>query len=182
MLKFVSIVVGVMVALVAAVLIFAATQPDTFRIERKIDIKAAPDKVFAVVDDFHQWTAWSPWEHLDPNMKKTFSGPASGKGASYAWDGNKAVGKGAMELTEASTSSASSKIVIKLDFLAPFEAHDSAEFTFAPSGDNTTVTWAMTGPNPYMMKVMHVFISMDSMVGGDFERGLSNLKSVAEHN
>jgi uncharacterized protein YndB with AHSA1/START domain len=178
MLKFIYAVIGIVVVLVGAILILAANQPDTFRIERKIDIKAAPDKVFAAVDDFHQWTTWSPWEHLDPNMKKTFSGPANGKGAGYAWEGNKDVGKGAMEITDAA---APSKIAIKLDFLAPFEAHNTTEFTFAPSGDGTTVTWAMTGPSPFTMKIMHVFISMDKMVGQDFEHGLSNLKNVAEH-
>lgn len=177
MLKYVYSVVGIIVLLVVGVLAMAGMQPDTFRIERKIEIKAAPDKVFAVVDDFHQWAAWSPWEHLDPNMKKTFSGPASGKGAGYTWEGNKDVGKGAMEITDAE---APSKIAIKLDFLAPFEAHNTTEFTFAPSGDGTTVTWAMTGPNPFPMKIMHVFLSMDAMVGNDFERGLSSLKSIAE--
>jgi uncharacterized protein YndB with AHSA1/START domain len=178
MLKFFYAVVGIIVVLVSMVLALAANQPDTFRVERKMEIKAAPDKVFAVVDDFHQWAAWSPWEHLDPNMKKAFSGPASGKGAGYTWEGNKDVGKGAMEITDAS---APAKIDIKLDFLAPFEAHNTTEFTFASSGDGTMVTWAMTGPNPFPMKIMHVFISMDAMVGKDFERGLGNLKSVAEH-
>lgn len=165
------------VVLIAALLVYAWMQPDSFRVERSARIKASPEKVFALVDDFNRWASWSPWEKMDPAMKRTHSGPTSGKGAAYEWDGNKEVGHGRMEITDATPPS---KILIKLDFLQPFEAHNTAEFTIVPDGDATKVTWAMFGPNPFIAKVMQVFMSMDAMVGKDFEAGLANLKSVAE--
>ena len=174
MFKYIGIAV---VVVIAAVLALAATRPDTFRVERSTTIKAPPEKVYALIDDFHQWQQWSPWERLDPAMKRTHGGPRKGKGALYGWEGNKEVGKGQMEITEATPSS---RVVVKLDFLAPFEAHNTAEFVLVPQGDATTVTWAMFGPNLYIGKVMSVFASMDSLVGKDFERGLANLKAVAE--
>ncbi|WP_076591226.1 SRPBCC family protein [Herminiimonas arsenitoxidans] len=174
MFKILAIVV---VVILAAILIFAATKPDTFRVERTTTIKAAPEKVFALINDLHSWTTWSPYEKKDPDMKRTHSGAASGKGAIYEWDGNKNVGKGRMEITE---SSPPSRIVIKLDFLSPFEAHNTAEFTLQPQGDSTQVTWAMYGPANYMSKLMSVFFSMDKMVGDDFAIGLANLKAAAE--
>ncbi len=174
MLKIIAIIV---VILIAAVLIYAATKPNTFRVERSISIKASPEKIFAIIDDFHLWGAWSPWEKIDPTMKRTFSGAANGKGAVYAWEGNNKVGTGRMEIME---SSLPSKIIIKLDFLKPFEAHNTAEFTLEPQGDSTKLTWAMYGPSPYISKVMTVFCSMDNMVGKDFEAGLANLKALAE--
>ena len=167
----------VVVVLIVAVLIFAATTPDTFRVQRATSIKAPPEKIFPLINDLHSWDAWSPWEKMDPAMKRTFSGAASGKGAVYEWEGNHEVGKGRMEITE---SSPPSKVVIKLDFIKPFEAHNSAEFTLDSQGDSTNVTWAMHGPNPYMAKVIHIFFSMDSMVGKQFEAGLANLKTIAE--
>ncbi|HEX7643997.1 MAG TPA: SRPBCC family protein [Burkholderiaceae bacterium] len=170
-------IVYIIAALIAVVLILAAMRPDTFRIERKITIKAAPEKVYALIDDFHNWPAWSPWEKLDPVMSRSFSGAASGKGAGYAWQGNKKVGKGAMEILEAQQPD---KIVIKLDFFEPFEAHNTAQFDLSSAGGETTVTWAMYGPSPYMMKLMHMFMNMDKMVGKDFEEGLNNLKANAE--
>jgi carbon monoxide dehydrogenase subunit G len=165
------------VVLLAALLGFAATRPDTFRVQRSTSIKARPEKVFALVDDFHSWGSWSPWEKLDPAMKKTFSGAASGPGAVYEWEGNKKVGKGRMEITDAAPPS---KVTIKLDFLSPFEAHNVAEFMMDAKGDSTDVTWAMHGRSPFMIKVMGLFVSMDRMVGKDFETGLANLKAVAE--
>jgi len=165
------------VVIIAAVLALAATRPDTFRVERSTMIKAPPEKVYALIDDFHQWQQWSPWERLDPAMKRTHGGAPKGKGALYGWEGNKEVGKGQMEITEATPSS---RVVIKLDFLAPFEAHNTAEFVLVTQGDATTVTWAMFGPNLFIGKVMSLFASMDSLVGKDFERGLANLKAVAE--
>jgi hypothetical protein len=174
MLKTIGIVV---VVLLAAILVFAATKPDTFRVERATSIKAPPDKIFALIDDFHRWGSWSPWEKLDPAMKRTFGGPPSGKGAVYQWEGNDKVGAGRMEIKE---SSPSSKVSIGLDFVKPFEAHNIALFTLEPKGDSTNVTWAMYGPAPFISKVMQVFVSMDSMVGKDFETGLANLKAVAE--
>ena len=166
-----------LVAVVAAVLLLALMKPARFRIERRTTIKAPPEKIFPLINDFRAWPAWSPWEKKDPNLKRDYSGAATGKGAAYAWEGNKNVGKGRMEITE---STPPSRIVIALDFLAPFEAHSTAEFTFAPAGDATTVIWAMHGPNSFIAKVMSIFCSMDKMVGKDFEQGLANMKAAAE--
>ena len=167
----------IIVVLIAAVLIFAATKPDTFRVQRSASIKAPPEKIFALINDLHRWDAWSPWEKKDPAMKRTHSGAANGKGAVYEWDGNKDVGKGRMEITE---SSPPSKVAIKLDFIKPFEGHNIAEFTLKPEGDSTNVTWVMDGPAPFISKVMQVFFSMDKMIGKEFETGLANLKTIAE--
>jgi len=175
MIKISLIVVAV---LVAGVLAFAATRPDSFRIERSASIKAPPDKVFAQINDFRRWTAWSPWEKLDPQLKRSYSGAESGKGAAYAWEGDRNVGAGRMEVME---SAAPSKIVIKLDFIKPFEGHNTAEFTLLPDSGGTRVTWAMFGPSPYLSKVMGMFFSMDSMIGGYFEQGLANLRSATEN-
>jgi len=166
------------VVLLAALLIYAATQPDTFRIQRATSIKAPPEKIFAVLNDFMRWEAWSPWEKKDLAMKRTFSAVTSGKGAVYAWEGNSDVGQGRMEIAE---SVAPSKVAIKLDFVKPFETHNMVEFTLEPKGDSTNVTWAMQGPMPYISKLITVFVNMDSMVGKDFEAGLANLKAVAEN-
>ncbi len=174
MLRAIGIIV---VVLLAGVLILAATRPDSFHVERSITIKAPPDKVFAAINDFHRWSAWSPWEKLDPAMKRTFSGAESGKGAAYAWEGNSKVGEGRMEIVDALPPS---KVTIKLDFVKPLEGHDTAEFTMVPNGDSTNVTWTMNGQSPYVAKLMGVFLSMDTMIGKDFEAGLANLKAVAE--
>jgi uncharacterized protein YndB with AHSA1/START domain len=174
MLKILAIVVAVATT---AVLIFAATKPDTFRVERSASIKAPPEKVFALINDYRNWGSWSPWEKMDPEMKRTFSGSTSGKGAVYEWDGNSDVGKGRMEILDTSPPS---KVVLKLDFDNPMEAHNTVEFTLAGKGDTTEVTWAMYGPNPFMGKVMHVLFNMDRMIGKQFETGLANMKAVAE--
>jgi len=174
MFKKIAIVVGV---LITGVLGFAMTKPDSFNVQRTTKIKAPADKIFPLINDFNNWGSWSPWEKVDPAMKRTHSGAASGKGAVYEWDGNSKVGKGRMEITDAS---APSKVTIKLDFLKPMEGHDTAEFTLAPEGDSTNVTWAMRGPAPFISKVMQVFISMDSMLGKEFDTGLANMKSAAE--
>jgi hypothetical protein len=174
MFKFIAIAV---VVLIAAVLILAATKPDTFRVQRAASIKAAPERLFALINDFERWGAWSPWEKKDPGMKRSLSSPASGVGATYAWQGNKEVGQGRMEIA---TSVPSSRVAIKLDFVKPFEAHNLVQFTLEPDGDATRVTWSMEGKTPYYAKIIHVFIDMDSMVGKDFETGLANLKAAAE--
>jgi len=174
MLKIVAIAV---VVVLAGILIYAATRPDSFRIERSAVIKAPPEKIFARVNELKAWTAWSPWEKIDPALKRTYSGPQSGKGAAYAWEGNRDVGSGRMEITDAVPAS---KITIKLDFLKPFEAHNTAEFTITRQGDATSVNWAMYGPSPYVSKLMGLFFNMDRMVGGMFEQGLANLKSTTE--
>jgi uncharacterized protein YndB with AHSA1/START domain len=170
-------IIGLVIALlIAGVLIYAATKPDSFRLERSAAIKAPPEKISAYLIDFKQWAAWSPWEGKDPAMKRTFSGAASGKGAVYGWEGNKNVGTGRMEILDVQPQ----KVTIKLDFLAPFEAHNTTEYALEPQGDSTKVTWAMFGPSNYMSKVMSVFMSMDKMVGPDFEAGLAKLKAAAE--
>jgi hypothetical protein len=167
------------VVAIAALLIFAATRPDTFRVERKAVIQAPPDRLYGLINDFHQWPLWSPWEKLDPAMKRTLGGPTSGVGATYAWEGNDDVGSGRMESKE---SVPGSKIHIQLDFLQPFEAHNQTDFILTLQGNATEVTWTMYGPANYLTKLMCVFASMDSMVGPDFEKGLANLKTVAEKN
>ena len=175
MLKTIAIAI-IIALLIAAVLIYAATKPDSFRIERSATIKASPEKISAYLTDFKQWAVWSPWEEKDPAMKRTFSGTANGKGAIYGWEGNKNVGTGRMEILDVQPQ----KVTIKLDFLAPFEAHNTAEYTMQPEGDSTKVTWAMFGPANYMSKVMTTVMSMEKMVGPDFEAGLAKLKAAAE--
>ncbi len=167
----------VLLVLVAGVLGLASTKPDTFSVTRNISIKAPPDKIFPLVADFHRWPEWSPWEALDPAMTRSHTGAASGTGAVYAWDGNKEVGAGRMEVLSAS---APDKLQIKLDFVRPFEGHNSTDFSFVPQGDSTLVTWVMTGPTPFVSKVMQVFVSMDKLIGTDFEAGLAKMKTAAE--
>jgi uncharacterized protein YndB with AHSA1/START domain len=168
---------AIVVVLIAAVLLFAATRPDSFRVMRTTSIKAPPERIFPLINEFNRWSAWSPYEKKDPAMKRTFSGPAAGKGAVYAWEGNKDVGKGRLEIADASVPS---RVVLNLDFSEPFEAHNVVDFTLEPKGDATQVTWAMRGPMPFLSKVITLFVDMDRMVGGDFETGLANLKAIAE--
>jgi uncharacterized protein YndB with AHSA1/START domain len=174
----IMVIIAVVLAIaIAVVLILAATKPNTFSVRRTITVRAPAEKIFPLIDDFHQWGSWSPYEKKDPAMKRSYSGPASGKGAVYGWEGNKNVGSGRMEILDVS---APSKIVIKLDFFAPFEGHNTAEFTMLPQGDATTITWLMHGPAPFMNKMMQVFMNLDNMIGKDFEVGLANLKRIAE--
>jgi len=173
---FKKILLGILV-LVVAVLAFATTKPDSFSVERKTSINAPPEKVFANINDFHAWDAWSPWAKLDPAMKTTISGAPSGPGSVYEWSGNSDVGSGRMEITGATPSS---NVTIKLDFMEPFESHNMTVFSLAPTASGTDVTWTMSGPSPYMSKLMAVFMSMDKMIGGDFEMGLAQLKAVSE--
>ena len=177
MLKAVAIIAAVLAVGIAVVLAVALTKPDTFRVERALAVKAPAGAIYPLIADFHRWTGWSPYEERNPDMKRTFGGAAQGKGATYAWDGNKDIGAGRMEILEAA---APSKIRIKLDFERPFEGHNIAEFTFVPQGDATLVTWAMHGPAPLLSKLMQVFINMDRMIGKDFEAGLVNLKKLTE--
>ena len=179
MFEIIAVIAAVIAIAVAIVLILAATKPDTFSVQRATTVNAPPEKIFPLINDFHQWGTWSPWENRDPAMKRSYSGAASGKGAVYGWDGNKNAGTGRMEIIDASSPS---KIVIKLDFIKPFEAHNIAEFTMLPQGNAgpTKVNWVMHGPAPFMSKVMQVFMNMDRMIGKDFETGLANLKSGAE--
>ena len=175
--KILAIIAAVLVIAVGAVLAYATTKPDTFRVERAVTVNAAPEKIFPLINDFRAWREWSPYEDRDPDLKRTYSQPASGKGAVYSWDGNSNIGAGRMEILDAP---APSKVTIKLDFFQPFEASSTAEFAMTPSGNGTRVTWAMVGPNAYIGKVMSVFMDMDKMVGGDFEVGLQKLKTRAE--
>ena len=151
--------------------------PASFTVKRSLDIRAPADRLFPQVADFNAWPAWSPYEKRDPAMKRRFSGKPSGVGAVYEWDGNRNVGQGRMEILE---STPPSKVRIDLQFMKPFKAHNVAEFTFDPHGQNTTITWAMHGPTTFMSRVMGLFINMDKMIGKDFEAGLQNLKAIAE--
>ena len=164
------------VAVIVGILVVAATKPDDFRVQRTTTINAPAEKIAPLINDFHAWSSWSPFERLDPEMKRTYSGADRGKGAVYQWDGNSQAGAGRMEIIDSSPS----KVGIQLDFNRPFESHNVAEFTLEPRGTSTDVTWAMHGPNLFIGKVMSVFMSMDRMVGSDFETGLRNLKALAE--
>jgi hypothetical protein len=171
------IALGVIALAVLAVLAIAATKPNELRIERSARINASPERIFPHINDFSRWVNWSPYESLDPDMRKTFTGASAGKGAIYEWDGNAKAGKGRMEILHSSPT----RIDIKLDFERPFKANNTAAFALAPNGTSTNVTWSIHGPQPLMSRVMGVFVNMDQLIGRDFERGLQNLKSVAEH-
>jgi Polyketide cyclase / dehydrase and lipid transport len=180
MFEITAIIAIILAIAIAVVLVLALTKPDTFAVQRAISIKAPAEKIFPLINDFHQWGTWSPYEYKDPSMKRTYSGANSGKGAVYAWDGNNNVGSGRMEILDTSVPS---KIVIKLDFLKPFEGHNTAEFTMLPQGATNLVTdviWVMRGPAVFVSKVMQVFINLDKMIGKDFEAGLANLKKLTE--
>lgn len=168
-----------LVAVILAVLIFAATKPDSFRVERTTSVKAPAEKIFPLINNFHQWARWSPWEKPDPALKRIYSGADSGKGAAYEWIGNKEVGQGRMEIIE---STPPSRVAIKIDFRVPFEAHNTVEFTLQAQGETTLVTHAMYGPSPYIAKLMGIFFSMDKMIGDKFEEGLGSLRAIAEAN
>ena len=172
-----SVLAVIVVIALLGLLAVASQKPDIFRVERSTVINAPPENIFPHINELKRWAEWSPYEKKDPNMKRTFSGPPSGKGAAYAWDGNKNVGSGRMEITEAVPSS---KVVMRLDFLKPFEAHNTAEFMLKPEGNATRLTWAMFGPATMMSKVMGTVMDMDKMVGGDFAVGLETLKKVVE--
>lgn len=166
----------VLVGLVAALLLFAATRPDSFSVERRIVVQAPPEKIQPLISDFRRWADWSPWEKLDPAMQRRYGGAAAGVGATYAWQGNQAVGSGRMEV-QAQTPG---QVRIQLDFIEPFEGHNTADFRLAPAAGGTEVRWVMFGPAPFMTKLMGVFVSMDTMIGKDFEKGLAQLKAAAE--
>ena len=174
--KVLKIVLIAVVVAVAAVLGLAATKPDSFSVQRSTSIKAPPEKISAVLSDFRAWDAWSPWEKVDPKMKRTFSGEPRVKGAKYAWAGNSEVGEGSMTITEAQPS----RVALDLDFVKPFEGHNKVVFTLAPKGEATEVTWDMQGPSPYITKVIQVFCNMDAMIGQQFEKGLADLKTLTE--
>jgi carbon monoxide dehydrogenase subunit G len=174
MLEIIAIVV---IVLIAGVLVVAAMRPDTFQVQRTATINAPPEKIFPLINDFNRWPSWSPYENKDPAMRRTVSGAASGKGAVYEWEGNAKVGKGRIEITDAS---APSRVTIKLDMIKPMEGHNVVNFTLEPQGSATHLTWAMRGSYAYVAKLMGLFFNMDKMIGNDFEVGLANLKTLAE--
>ncbi len=167
----------VVVVAIAAILIYASTKPDSFRVQRTASMNAPPEKIFPYLNELERWREWSPYEARDPSMKRAYAGPKSGKGAAYEWDGNNNVGKGRMEITD---TAAPNKVVIKLDFIKPFEGHNTAELTLQPKDGQTIVTWAMYGPSPFMTKLIGTFMDMDDMIGRDFAAGLTKLKTIVE--
>lgn len=164
-------------AIVVLFLIVVATRPGEFRYERSAVIHAPPDALFPLVNDFHNWNGWSPWDKLDPNLKRTFEGPAQGVGAMYGWTGNDDVGEGRMTITDAK---ANESVKIKLEFIRPFAAVNDTEFSFKPEGAGTKVSWAMSGKNNFMSKAFGLFVDMDKMIGSDFDKGLAQMKQLAE--
>jgi hypothetical protein len=167
----------ILVIIVAALLIMGLTASPNFSVVREADFNASPTKVFAQINDFHHWAAWSPWEKMDPNMTRNFEGASQGVGAKYSWVGNKKVGEGSMEITR---SVPSTNMQLDLHFLKPFAAENVTEFTLSPSGKGTHFKWEMRGKTPFMLRVMKLFFNMDKIVGKDFENGLANLKAIVE--
>lgn len=166
-----------LLALVVALLLIAATRPKHFRIARATQIDAPAEKVFALISDFREWEKWSPWERIDPNLQRSYSGAARGVGAVYEWSGNKDIGRGRMEIAQ---TNAPEKLVLNLHFIVPFEARNTVEFTLTRQGDSTHIEQAMFGPSPFVSRLMGLFFSIDKMVGGKYEEGLANLKALAE--
>ena len=177
MFKLVAVVAVLLIIIVAALAIFVATRPKSFRFERRTRIKAPPPAVFALIQDFHNWRRWSPWEDLDPALKRDYGGAARGVGAVYGWEGNNKAGTGRMEITLAA---APSQVVVDLQFIKPFKARNTAEFTITPTEDGSEVVWAMYGPNSTVGKIMSLFMSMDAMLGKSFDEGLARMKAAAE--
>jgi hypothetical protein len=169
-------IVAILVLAVIAILILVAVKPATYHVERSTTIAATPEKISPLIDDFHNWNEWSPWAKLDPNMHVSYSGASAGQGAVYEWEGNSKVGKGRMEILAADPTLTS----IKLDFVSPFASHNRTNFVLQPQGSTTRVTWMMDGPNTFASKLMSLFVSMDKMIGKDFDAGLGQLKSAAE--
>lgn len=170
-------ILGVLALAIAGVLVAAAMQPDTFHIQREALIKAPPERIYAILEDFGRSPEWSPYEKKDPAMKRARSGAAKGKGAVYAFEGNGEVGQGKLEITDATPPS---RLVMRLDMVKPFEGSNVIEYRLEPEGGGTNVTWAMKGASPFLSKVICLFLNMDKMVGKDFEAGLASLKSLAE--
>jgi uncharacterized protein YndB with AHSA1/START domain len=174
MLKKIAVAVAAAIILLIA---FVATRPGSFTIERSIVIGAPPSTVFAHVSDFGRWNGWSPWDKLDPAMKRTLSGTPGTIGHAYSWSGNKKVGEGRMTLTGLTRDE---RVEIRLEFLEPWQATNMTVLALRPDGSGSRITWSMTGTNNFMMKAVGLFMNMDKMVGGDFERGLQSLKGIAE--
>ena len=174
MLKKVAIVAGLLILVLVVVI---TTRPDSFRVERSMEIAAPPAAVFPLVNDFHKWAGWSPWDKLDPSMKRTYEGAPAGTGAVYGWVGNDKVGSGRMTIRD---SQPDQHVAIKLEFIKPFPSTNDTRFTLTPSGSGTRLTWAMEGKNTFVSKAFTMFMDMDKMVGKDFEQGLTGIKGLAE--
>jgi hypothetical protein len=166
-------------AALVLLLAFAATRPDTFRVERSTRIAATAERVFPLIADLRAFNTWNPYARKDPSMATQFTGPASGPGARLDFSGNKAVGKGRITVTG---TAAPSEVTMLLDMFEPFEGHNTVVFSLVPQGADTRVTWAMHGPSAFITKLMGLFLDMDQMIGQDFEAGLANLKALAEKN
>src|SRR5215813_15465247 len=181
MLKIIGIVAGVGVLAIIVLLVYAATFADTFQVQRTQRINASPDKIFPLINNMHSMNTWNPFAEADPDIKITYTGPDSGKGARYEWTGNSKVGQGSIEVTDVATPS---RVALRLDMLKPMEGHHTVVFTLTPNGSGTNmstdVTWAMTGERPFIGKVMDAVFNMDRMVGGQFEKGLAKLKTIVE--
>jgi hypothetical protein len=172
----IKILIAIAVIVVVFVVVVALQRSD-FRVARSTTISARAPAVFAQVNDFHKWEAWNPWGKIDPAIRQAYEGAAAGNGAVYTWVGNKNVGEGRMTITE---SRPSELIRIRLEFFKPFAGTNTAEFTFKPEGNQTAVTWTMFGNNNFMAKAIHLFMNMDKMIGGQFEKGLADMKSIVE--
>ncbi|BCP54625.1 potassium-transporting ATPase subunit F [Kaistia sp. 32K] len=177
MLKFIAIALALLIVVIGVVVAYAATRPDRLHIQREARIHAPPERIFPLLNDFHSWALWSPYEKLDPAMQRTFAGPASGEGSVYEWSGSGKVGAGRMEIAKTSPPS---QLRIDLDFIKPMRSSSIAEFTLVPDGDATRVRWSMDGPAPLVTRVMGLFVDMDKLIGSDFESGLANLKAATE--
>lgn len=177
MLKFVAIATALLVVVVGAVVAYAATRPDHMRVQRQARIQAPAEKIFPLINDFHSWALWSPYEKLDLAMQRSFAGAASGEGAVYEWNSDGKAGAGRMEIADAASPS---HVRIALDFTKPMRTSNIAEFTLVPDGDGTRVQWTMDGPAPLVARVMGLFVDMDKLIGRDFESGLANLKAATE--
>jgi len=173
----ITLILIVVAILIIGFLLFAASRPDTMKVERTISIDAKAHDIFPHIANFHKWTAWSPYEKLDPDMVRTYGGSEKGKGATYEWTGNTKVGAGRMEITDTEPS----KINIKLEFVRPMKATNPTEFTLADHDGRTEVTWSMSAKQQLIGKIMCIFMSLDNLVGRDFEKGLKNLKNLCEN-
>lgn len=177
MLKIIGVVAAIVVLAIVGLLVYAASLSDSFQVQRSLRINASPDKIFPLINNMRNMNSWNPFAEADPNIKITYTGPDSGKGARYEWTGDSKVGEGNIEITDASSPS---KVTLRLNMLKPLEAHNTVVFTLVPNGNGTDVTWAMSGERPFIGKVMDAVFNMDRMVGGQFEKGLAKLKAIAE--
>jgi uncharacterized protein YndB with AHSA1/START domain len=177
MLKIIGIIAGVLVVGIIGVLAYATTAPDTFAVQRSIAIKAPPEKIFPLINELKTMNEWNPFAKQDPTIRLTYSGPASGKGAANSWDSDGSAGQGRLEITD---SAPPSQVTMRLDMAKPMEGHNTIVFALQPQADGTQVTWSMTGAMSYVAKVICTFVNMDRMIGGEFEKGLAELKAMAE--